>query len=213
MDVGSLSNSKRKSFLDRLKDPEYRHALVAAYIKNGIAFQIRSLRKAEGWDQKKLADVALGNPELQSMISRYENPDYGKYSMRTLLDFAKAFDVALEVRFIPFSQLVRRDEELPSSTLAVPNFKQELEAGSLAPSQNTVLLANSIRPSSTQIDAAFYRPKRVPLQIEQQDVTSRAALHFLFSDVNYAIFVGKASTNRSFMDFGTGLAGGQQYVQ
>jgi transcriptional regulator with XRE-family HTH domain len=113
------------SFLERLKDPTYRHAIVAAHISNGIAFQIRAMRKAEGWDQKQLAEKALGKPELQSMISRYENPDYGKYSLRTLLDFAKAFDVALEVRFIPFSQVIRRDEEFPTAPLEVPSFTEE----------------------------------------------------------------------------------------
>jgi len=217
MDIGRLSSLKRKSFLERLKDPEYRHALVAAYIKNGIAFQIRSMRKAEGWDQKTLADVALGNSELQSMISRYENPDYGKYSLRTLLDFAKAFDVALEVRFIPFSQLIRRDEELPSTTLAAPSFSKELETGALMPSQNTALLGIAIHQSSTQIEAEFYRPKRIPPQIarlEYDNVTWQAALPFIVSEVShYAIFVGKASTGQQVVDFSVGLAGGQQYVQ
>ena len=43
------------------------------------------------------------------MISRYENPDYGKYSISTLLELAAAFDVALAVRFVPFSELVEWD--------------------------------------------------------------------------------------------------------
>lgn len=155
MDIGISSNSRRKGFLERLKDSTYRHALVGAHIRNGIAFQIRAMRKAKHWDQKKLAEVALGKAELQSMISRYENPDYGKYSMQTLLDLAKAFDVALEVKFAPFSSIVRLDEELPKSILAVPSFTQELEKGVLVSERQSDTSGSFTSVPATE---SFYRP-------------------------------------------------------
>jgi transcriptional regulator with XRE-family HTH domain len=113
------------------------------------------MRKAKHWDQKKLAEVALGKAELQSMISRYENPDYGKYSMQTLLDLAKAFDVALEVKFAPFSSIVRLDEELPKSILAVPSFTQELEKGVLVSERQSDTSGSFTSVPATE---SFYRP-------------------------------------------------------
>ena len=125
MEIGKLLSSSRDRLIKRLKDVTYRHAWVQSHIKNGIAFQIRAMRKAAGWDQKKLAEMALGNSELQPMISRYENPDYGKYTMKTLLDLAKAFDVGLIVRFAPFSELVEWEEKVANTELALPSFEKD----------------------------------------------------------------------------------------
>jgi transcriptional regulator with XRE-family HTH domain len=167
MESGILSNSKRKSFLERLKDPTYRHAIVAAQIGNGIALQIRSMRKAEGWDQAELATKALGKPELQSMISRYENPDYRKYSMSTLLDLAKAFDVGLEVRFVPFSRIIQRDRESGQEKLTVESFQEELKSGTLAYSGFRLFWKASTAGN------AFYRPDNagMPSTIKQNGST------------------------------------------
>jgi transcriptional regulator with XRE-family HTH domain len=155
-----------------LKEFAYRHSWVEAYIKNGIAFQIRTMRKAKGWDQKELAENALGKSELQSMISRYENPDYGKYSLRTLLDLAKTFDVGLIVRFAPFSELVEWEHAIPKTNLAVPSFDNELESGKLASLHVASLcLAQQPLTSNTVVWAtweakgaeAFYRPVERPI--------------------------------------------------
>lgn len=152
MEIGKLFSSSRDRLVRRLKDFAYRHAWIESHIKNGIAFQIRAMRKAAGWDQKKLAEVALGKSELQSMISRYENPDYGKYSMRTLLDLARAFDVGLVVRFEPFSELIKWEENLIHTDLAVPSFAKELETGEVAhPKQFGAF-------RSVSIPVSFYRP-------------------------------------------------------
>jgi len=72
-------------------------------------------------------DVAalLGNPKLQPMISRYENPDYGKYSVQTLLELADAFDVALVVHFAPFSELVDWDLKSGSEKINPSSFDSD----------------------------------------------------------------------------------------
>jgi transcriptional regulator with XRE-family HTH domain len=190
MDVGKLSSSKRRSFIDRLKDSTYRHALVASYIKNGIAFQIRSMRKAAGWDQKTLAEKALGNADLQSMISRYENPDYGKYSLRTLLDFAKTFDVALQVRFVPFSELVRFDQEMPNSNLAVPSFSAELSHGHLSEvaQSNTASVVPMVRVAAALPSENFYRPEQtICASFVEHSAFPEGLLTMSYTEVRYAI--------------------------
>jgi transcriptional regulator with XRE-family HTH domain len=109
---------------EELKDREYRDAYVAATVRNGVAFQVRAMRESRGWDQKKLA-AKMGNEKLQPIVSRYENPDYGRFTVSSLLDLAKAFDVGLIVRFAPFSELIERDDKFPSVSLDVQSYAKE----------------------------------------------------------------------------------------
>lgn len=109
------------------KSKEYRTAYIAAHVRNGVAFQLRAMREARGWDQREVA-CRLGNVKLQPVISRYENPDYGRFSVSTLLDLAAAFDVALVVRFAPFREVVGWESNLSMRTLNVPSFPNEDKA-------------------------------------------------------------------------------------
>lgn len=116
--------SPKDRLLHELKDPVKRRAFVEGHARDTIASQLRMLRTAREWEQ---ADVAerLGNRRLQPMVSRYENPDYGRYSVRTLLELAEVFDVALVVRFEPFSELVRWDWASSATTLCPPGFEKD----------------------------------------------------------------------------------------
>ena len=118
--------------LEQLKDPEYRRGFVEGHAKDTIAFQIRQMRKAEQWEQSDLAREAFGNPKLQPMVSRYENPDYGKFSVSTLLELAAAFDVALVVRFAPFSELVEWDWNSNEATLRPAAYRRDARLRALA---------------------------------------------------------------------------------
>lgn len=120
-------------FNELQKSKEYREAYVAAHVRNGIAFQLRTMRGARGWDQKELAS-RLGNVKLQPVVSRYENPDYGRYSISTLLELADVYDVALVVRFAPFNEVVEWESKISEANLNVPSFDDELK--SLAQKKN-----------------------------------------------------------------------------
>jgi transcriptional regulator with XRE-family HTH domain len=134
MDSGRQLNTNPKlSLLNELGNREYRRGFVEAHATDTIAFQIRQLRKALGWEQRDLARE-LGNPKLQPMVSRYENPDYGKYSVATLLELAAAFDVALVVRFAPFSELVEWDFNARPEKMAPPRYSKDSGLSSLAES-------------------------------------------------------------------------------
>lgn len=131
MEHGAQSTTNPKvELLDELQNREYRDAFVEAHAKDTVAFQIRQLRKANEWEQKDLAEK-LGNPKLQPMISRYENPDYGRYSITTLLELARVFDVALIVRFAPHSELVEWDWTKTSTTLKPPNYSKDKKLATL----------------------------------------------------------------------------------
>lgn len=126
-----MNREELQKLLEEIKEPEYRRALVEGHAKDTIAFQIRQLRKSYGWEQRDLAKE-LGNVKLQPMISRYENPDYGRYSISTLLDLAAAFDVALVVRFAPYSELVEWDLTATNKTLSPAPYAKDKHLASLA---------------------------------------------------------------------------------
>ena len=108
---------------ESLQDIEFRKQLIDEHINVGIAFQIHGLRKRQGLIQKQLAEK-LGEKK-QPLISAWENPNYGKYTLGTLKDLAKAFDVGLLVRFVPFSTLIDWTVDLTSDVIAPPSFSEE----------------------------------------------------------------------------------------
>ena len=109
---------------ESLQDPDYRKKLIDEHVNVGIAFQIHGIRERQGLNQKKLAE-RLGDEKKQPLISAWENPNYGKYTLNTLKDLAKAFDVGLLVRFVPFSKMVEWTANLSHDVIAPPNFTEE----------------------------------------------------------------------------------------
>jgi transcriptional regulator with XRE-family HTH domain len=116
-----------------------RQKLVESHLNKGIAYQLRATREKLGWSQERLSKEVGMN---QNAISRLESPDYGRPTLTTLRRLATAFDVALIVRFVPFSELAdwvsgtpRIDKGLSSTTLAVPCFSVEESQGIFGPPQ------------------------------------------------------------------------------
>lgn len=120
---GMLSVGKK--LLDRLRKPAFRHAYTAEHVRRGVAYQIRSLRDQRGWNQGQFAKE-LGKP--QSVVSRIEDPGYGKYTIQTLLEIASVFDVALQVRFVPYSKFLRQTRDVSTPAMRVDTFDRELES-------------------------------------------------------------------------------------
>lgn len=105
---------------------EYRHLLVSAAIKRGLAFQIQEMRRARGWTQQELAE-RLGTK--QESVSLLENPDHGRYTITTLKRLASVFDVALDVRFESFSAFAEYLENMNPESLAVPSYEEQRRKG------------------------------------------------------------------------------------
>jgi DNA-binding XRE family transcriptional regulator len=137
--------NRRPNFLTRLGNREYREALVSSFINSTIAYQIRGLRKKKQLDQSSLGELT---GMKQTAISRLENPDYGNLSVNTLKRIARAFDVALIVRFAPYSELVRWRSTMSQADMAPPSFDQDADMSSNATEAfggNTSIAAHTIR--------------------------------------------------------------------
>ncbi len=110
--------------LKNLPDKEYRTEYVNSYVDNSLASQIRLLRKSREWTQTKLASVLETE---QPTVSMWEDPDYGRHSLDTLKKLAEAFDVALIVKFAPFSELVAQTLDVTPEKLTPSSFDAEIQ--------------------------------------------------------------------------------------
>jgi transcriptional regulator with XRE-family HTH domain len=123
------------------RGPDARAQFVDSQVNKGIALQIRALRDRQGISQIELAEKTGMN---QNAISRLESPRRGRPTISTLKRLAEALDVALVVRFVPFSQYAKWYSGIPyvesgisTESLAVPNFTEETRSGALSFSSAT----------------------------------------------------------------------------
>lgn len=112
----------RAQRIAKLRSKEYRDAFVGSQISVGLPFQIRALREQRGWKQ---SDLVERTGMLQPRISAMESPGGTKFTLETLRRLASAFDVALMVRFVPFSELLQCSDEFNPDTFAVPSFAED----------------------------------------------------------------------------------------
>lgn len=113
-----------KKIFDKLRtSKERRDAYVSAQIDVLIPFQIRALRKQYGLEQEDLAGLAN---MAQPSISKLEKAG-NRANIETLKRIANALDVALIVKFVPFSELVRWSDNFSPDGFTVPNFSLEME--------------------------------------------------------------------------------------
>ena len=82
---------------------EWRDAYVESETVTAMAHQIRAMRELRRWSQSELA-IKAGT--TQSVVSRLEDPSYGKFTLETILKLCSAFDVGLELRFISLTQML-----------------------------------------------------------------------------------------------------------
>lgn len=103
---------------------EYRHAFVEEKVRTGLAVQLKSMR-----EQRKMTQVEFAKTlnKSQSWVSRLEDPNKPVPTVSTLLLLAKAYDVDLDVRFVPFSQMLQRLSRLTPEGFQVPSFSDEYE--------------------------------------------------------------------------------------
>ena len=113
------ANGSEDHLWHELEDKEFRDSFVAEHVRTGLAFQIGTLREQRDWSQSTLAHRA---GTKQSVISRLENPEYGRANVQTLLDLAAAFDVGLLIRFVSYEHFLDNVREVSSDSFLVPSF-------------------------------------------------------------------------------------------
>ncbi len=114
---------EQKKLNEYLSNPDVRHLYLDSSIRHMLAMQLRSMREARHWSQAEVGEKAGGMK--QSAIARIEDPEYNSMSLSSLKRLAKAFDVALIVRFAPFSEFISWTTQLDEKRLTPLNFSEE----------------------------------------------------------------------------------------
>lgn len=112
----------RARLLKRFRDPEYRHSYLESFLNSVVSMQIRALRERKTWTQEKLA-TEIGT--TQSVVSRIESPDYSGWRIDTLRKVARAFDMALSVKFVSHGDAIADIERFGEDKLIRPEFKND----------------------------------------------------------------------------------------
>jgi len=106
----------------RFRERRYREGYLDAFLNTRIAAQIKALRQARRLSQAELAK-RVGT--TQPGISALENVHYTSWSLRTLRKLAKAFDVALIVKFESYGKALDEVTGFSAEALAVPSFRKD----------------------------------------------------------------------------------------
>ena len=113
-----------EEFIRGLADEDFRQEFVRDRTNVRLALLIRALRDQgeRKWSQTELAK-RLGT--TQSVVSRYEDPDYGKLNLQTLFEIADAFDLPLWVDFPEWDEWLRRIKYIQRDELCRESFDAE----------------------------------------------------------------------------------------
>ena len=137
-----ISASDRKKLTSLVRSKAYRDAYVSEHVRASVAYQIQALREKMGLSQTAFAEkVGM----KQSVISRLENPNYGKVTVQTLLQVALALDIAILVRFCSYPEFLEKLSNVSPEALAVDNIGQSYAAIHSEPLRTPQPVA-SIRP-------------------------------------------------------------------
>jgi transcriptional regulator with XRE-family HTH domain len=113
----------QSSLAEQLLDKQYRDAYVASQIRISLPMQCRALRESREWTQPQLAEAAGMS---QPRISEIERPGERRLNLETLLRLASAFDVALQVRFVPFSKFVDDDDSVQLDNFYIRPYLEDI---------------------------------------------------------------------------------------
>lgn len=116
-------DSWKTKLLDKFRRKEYRESYLDSFINDTITAQLHNLRKDKQWTQAELARRA---GMKQPRVALMESSDYDNYSISTLKRLAHAFDVALIVKFSPFSELAAFSSSFSSKDVHVPDYESDI---------------------------------------------------------------------------------------
>ena len=116
----SKITSKIKKLWNRMASKSFRQAFAASATSDRLSFQIHSLRMSRGWTQERVAqESGMAQPRISALET-----DCHKVTLETLRRLANAYDVALQVKFVPYSTFLT-DTIIDPADKPVPAFETD----------------------------------------------------------------------------------------
>jgi hypothetical protein len=116
----SVASHRFARLAPKLADKSYRDSYVSTQMRTWLADQVRALRG--DLTQTEFGKL-IGKP--QTVVSRLEDPDYGKLTLETLLDVASKLDIALLVRFVDHVTFLVATNNFSESALRPAAYSQQ----------------------------------------------------------------------------------------
>ena len=103
-----LADSPRlRSLIEKFRDKTYRDSYIASHTRRFLARQMRKFRGEKS--QTEFGDLI---DKRQTVVSRLEDPNYGKWTLQTLFDVAEKLNIAVLVRFVDIPTFLRLSEDM-----------------------------------------------------------------------------------------------------
>lgn len=111
-----------------MKDKKFRIAYIKAKLGVLVPAQIRGLRiKSINPSMPRQKDLAIEAEMHQSRISMFETPGAANVTLETLATIAAALRCGLKVEFVPFSQMLKWENDFSQDTFNVIRLEQDIE--------------------------------------------------------------------------------------
>ncbi len=121
MDEGprAVGSPRSVRLAEKMRSKAYRDAYVASHTRQFLARQMRAFRGERS--QMQFGDI-IG--KRQTVVSRLEDPNYGKWTLQTLFDVARKLDVAVLVRFVDFPTFIELTNDMSEKAARPQTYDQ-----------------------------------------------------------------------------------------
>jgi hypothetical protein len=115
-----VDSHRTRRLADKMRGrKEYRDSYVSSHTRQFLARQMREFRG----DQSQTEFGAVIEKQ-QTVISRLEDPNYGKWTAQTLFEIASKLDVAVFIRFVDFPTFLKLTKDVSQSAIRPAEFDQ-----------------------------------------------------------------------------------------
>jgi transcriptional regulator with XRE-family HTH domain len=116
--------TKLKLVSKLLESRDSRASYIRRKINMLVPAQLRALRSRKAWTQAQFAQEADMN---QPRVSLMERRGALNFNLETLIRVAATHGLGLQVRFVPFSEMLKWEKAFNEATFDVPRIEEDAE--------------------------------------------------------------------------------------